>query len=153
MRRYTILIILISSFILNGCLADRIKQRLYAREYAKHTMIKHHNKKYKNIKVEESFSYAPKEEYIISAPTTTRSYTPTVVTKEKRVVKKYKKKKVIKKRIKKKRVAKKRIKKYKKIKKKISHEEPFSIKKDEADPELLGPQTTLKANPLVSKTN
>ena len=151
MRRYTILIILISSFILNGCLADRIKQRLYVREYAKHTMIKHHNKKYKNIKVEESFIDAPKEEYIISAPTPTRSYTPVVV-EEKKIVKKRVKKRVIKKH-KKKRVAKKRIKKYKKIKKKISHEEPFSIKKDEADPELLGPQTTLKANPLVSKTN
>ncbi len=44
---------------------------------------------------------------------------------------------------------------YKKIHKKIAKkrlkEEPFSIKSKEKDPELLGPQTTWKNNPLTKK--
>ncbi len=43
---------------------------------------------------------------------------------------------------------------YKKaIAKKIIKDEPFSIKKSKKDPELLGPQTTLKSNPLTQKLN
>jgi len=50
---------------------------------------------------------------------------------------------------------KKRVKKSKKrVKKRRAHKiapEPYSIEKNEADPELLGPQTTLDSNPLERK--
>ena len=134
MRLYTILLILIA-FLMNGCLADRIKQRIYARELKKRQLKYIPQKSVKNSQINKPKLYTPspapkklyqdKKEY-------KSSYKKKIVTKKK-----------IKSRVSKKKVTKKRVKKI------IA--EPYSIEKNEADPELLGPQTTLESNPLTKK--
>jgi len=119
MRLYTISILLIVAFVMNGCLVDRIKQRMYARELMKQRQLK-------EVKTfEKPRLYKPSPSPL----------------KEESEIKVTKKAKNVKKKIKRK--------KKKSAPKKVI--EPYSIEKDEADPELLGPQTTLKSNPLTKK--
>ncbi len=125
MRLYTISILLIVAFVMNGCLVDRIKQRMQARELMKQ----------RQLKEVETFE---KPKLYKPSPSPLKEESRTTVVK-----KKSKKIKKIKKRVKTK------VKKKKHTPKKVV--EPYSIEKDEADPELLGPQTTLKSNPLTKK--
>jgi PBP1b-binding outer membrane lipoprotein LpoB len=122
--RITILsLILIIAFFMNGCLVDRIKQRMYVRKLMQQ----------QKVQVVQSFK-KPKKLY-------TPSPAPNLEQSTKSTKKSIKKKKIVKKRV---------TKKSKKVIKKVTPE-PYSIEKDEAAPELLGPQTTLKSNPLKDK--
>jgi len=128
MQIRTLITITTISFIMNGCLLDRIQQRLSVSQNVK-----------QNKKVEQKDTNAPikesKKEYKPSKPTEPIYTQPDkieVTPQKPRVTKTIKRKKV----------------------KKVAHKitaEPYSIKKNESDPELLGPQTTLKSNPLTKK--
>lgn len=126
MRIYTIFVIFLSALMLNGCLIDRIKQRLY---YEKILKQKQHLPK-KRVKV-----YKP------SKPNSELYAKPDnieVIPKESKIKKKRSKKHYV-----------------KKVKKEKGYKitkEPYSISDNEKDPELLGPQTTLKSNPLTKKS-
>ncbi len=125
MRIYTLITILTISILMNGCLLDRIKQRLSVKKQIQN--------KQKVVQTQ-----------------TVKEYKAPQVIEEKKVITKKVKKKVKKS----KKVSKKSYKTKKIHKKKHIHKiepEPYSIKKNEADPELLGPQTTLKSNPLSKK--
>ena len=129
MKLFTILSILMLSFILNGCFIDRIRQRMYAKkplEERNYTIIQEGEVQVETIKKPKL--YTPSAPQIIEEDTF-----------KKQEVKKIKKRKKVHKR------AKKRA-----VKKKVHKivDEPYSIEKNEHDPELLGPQTTLKSNPL-----
>ena len=166
--RVRLLVFLIGlGFLLNGCLVDRIKERVYYLKMRDGTYVKVkrkvkigklHKKKVKVYKKsrEESLELEKKPLYMPSKPELVDSVEEVEViplkkpiSYEKKVVKRVKKSssKVVKS---KKKGSK--IKKYKKVTKKkvvkkIKHE-PYSIGSDESDPELLGPQTTLDENPL-----
>jgi len=157
-----------SSFILNGCLVDKIKARVYS---------------YKNPKKSKTISgIVEQKSFIRTQPkritsTVSQQVAPKVTTRQKVVkevatvvvsekeattvsvaakeVKKVEQKSVTKKVAKKvkvkksKHVTKKVTKRKKVIKRKVKQKsEPYSIEKNENDPELLGPQTTLDSNPL-----
>jgi len=127
MRIYTIFTLFLIAFLLNGCIIDRIKKRLYVqRQIAKQKQETKKNNKL-GQKVTSKKVYKPSK---VSAPIYTE---PKQETKKQRVYSK----------------SKRTVKKRKYVKKKvIIKPEPYSIEKNEADPELLGPQTTLKSNPL-----
>ena len=145
MKLYTLISIIFISFVLNGCILDRIKQRLYAKKQIE--------KQEQAIKQRES----KKATIGQRVPETNRVYKPSkatapIYTEENKVevkpVTKYKKAKSSVKTTKKK-YSKKRKHKRKKV---ILKPEPYSIGKDEQDPELLGPQTTLDSNPLTKNS-
>lgn len=126
-----ILSVTLISFIMNGCIIDRIKQRVYHKSKKNIDVNKKSKKIYKptksELKVEEKFI----------------ENKPVVKTRSEKV-----KKSVKSNHSSSKKVAKKS--KVKHIKKKTTKikPEPYSIEKDETDPELLGPQSTLDSNPL-----
>ena len=129
MRLYTILTLLIVAFLMNGCLVDRIKQRMYARELMKKQQLQ----EVETFKKPKLYSPSPSPLTATQQPVkkVVKTTTKTLPTKKstKRKITKQKKKKRVKKPV----------------------VEPYSIEKDEADPELLGPQTTLKSNPLTKR--
>ena len=176
MRIKAILLVTLIAFLMNGCLADRLKQRIYYLKMRDKNGKIYTKKVVKRVRVETTKSkkassvkrfYAPKrvkkELYMPSVINTTQvvseveevplESSPVIDTKsystsKKRTVHKVKKK--VKKKTKKKR--RKVIKKVKKhVKKKIV--EPYSLESETSDPELLGPQTTIDANPLSEKKN
>ncbi len=126
-----ILSVALISVVMNGCLIDRIKQKVYHKSLKNRDINRRSKKLYKptpsTLKVEEKFI-----ENKTIAPS--RREKSKISKKSKNSVDKSSKK-----------VAKKS--KTKHIKKKIKPE-PYSIEKDETDPELLGPQSTLDSNPL-----
>lgn len=129
MQIRTLITITTISFLMNGCLLDRIQQRLSISQNAKQEKKAEH-------KIEES-----KKEYKPSKPT------EPIYTQPDKIEVEPAKEKVIK-------STKKTYKPKKTHKKKLVEKmapEPYSIEKHESDPELLGPQTTLKSNPLTKK--
>ncbi len=147
MRASIITVTLILAFTLNGCIVDRINARLKAKNNAfaqNQQTVTYQESGSKNLGV-TVVEEVPQDERFYRR--VKRVYQPTPA---KRYIHK---KKIIKKTIHKKRVVvkkKKYIKKHKRVKTKVKkvYKEPYSIEKNEADPELLGPQTTLKSNPL-----
>ena len=145
MKLYTLISIIFISFVLNGCILDRIKQRIYAKKQiqkqeqiinqreSKATTLKkatEAKKVYKPSKATDPI-YAEENKIEVKQPTT-----------------KYKKDKSSMNTIKNK-----YSKKIKHTRKKVALKpEPYSIGKDEQDPELLGPQTTLDSNPLTKNS-
>ena len=141
MKFYTLTTIIFISFLLNGCILDRIKQRIYAQkqiEKQEKSIKKRESKAslgqratdlkkvYKPSKATEPI-YVEQNELEVKAEDKHKKTKSTLST-EKTIKKKYKRKKV-------------------KLK-----PEPYSIGKDEQDPELLGPQTTLDSNPLTKNS-
>lgn len=125
------------SFGLNGCILDRIKQRLHPKSHKSKKIVSNNNIS-QNIQQKQTVLPVEKQ-YTPSKPTA-----PIYKNSEKKSVeskKETKHKKIVKKKI---------IKKHHKPKKIAP--EPYSIEKNEQDPELLGPQTTLHSNPLTKKT-
>ena len=160
MRIYTLLTVFLVSILLNGCIVDRIKQRL-AVEKQLETQTQTASVKNQNLGTEASTvkqtyveakrkvkTYKPSKPtapiYANPQQTEVKTAKPKAVVKHKAVVKKVKKKSS--------KVSKSKV--VKKVKHKRKHRvkkvvpEPYSIKKNESDPELLGPQTTLDSNPL-----
>ena len=160
MRIYTLLTVFLVSILLNGCIVDRIKQRL-AVEKQLETQTQTASVKNQNLGTEASTAkgtyvvakrkvktYKPSKPtapiYANPQQTEVKTAKPKAVVKHKAVVKKVKKKSS--------KVSKSKV--VKKVKHKRKHRvkkvvpEPYSIKKNESDPELLGPQTTLDSNPL-----
>ena len=129
MRIYTLFIIFLSALMLNGCLIDRIRQRLYYKQHTKKVQQYH-----KKTTIRKKVYVAQKRVYKPSKPTA-----PIYKEPKKRV-------KIVRKKVKKRRHYTKKI-----HKKHILVKEPYSISSNEADPELLGPQTTLESNPLKGK--
>ena len=128
MQIRTLITITTISFLMNGCLLDRIQKRLSISQNAK----QNNKKVVKDLN--QTISNSQKE-YKPSKPTEPIYAQPDkieVVPKNKQIAKKV------------------NIKKTKKVVHKVLPE-PYSIKKNESDPELLGPQTTLKSNPLTKK--
>lgn len=150
-------LLVLTGIIMNGCLADRIKQRIYMKkmqqERVAHQIQKNKKRDLKatqSSQTVENFDAHPKdvkaEEVVVEKQKRVQSYSkpkyktkreqkkaPTLSTGEnsksnKRVTKKNKKRKT-------------------KVKKMVR--EPYSIGNHKTDPELLGPQTTLKTNPLA----
>ena len=167
MKIRVIVLIVGISFLLNGCLADKIRERVY---YLKMRDSKHKQAKsktrigklHKEAKVQEEVIqkrfaksntirkkplYMPSKaepieqtEEVEIVPLEEKKITRKKVTKKKIVIKEHKE--YTKKRVKHKKTVKKVV---KKTEQKL---EPYSIESDENDPELLGPQTTLESNPL-----
>ncbi len=127
MQIKTLITITTISFLMNGCLLDRIQKRLSISQNAK-----------QNKKIAKDLNQtinSSKKEYKPSKPTEPIYAQPDkieVSSKKRQINKKV------------------HIKKPKKVVHKILPE-PYSIKKNESDPELLGPQTTIKSNPLTKK--
>ena len=141
MKFYTLIAIITVSFFLNGCLADRIKQRLFPEKKQQVARQVNDGNKTEKVQPVKRKAVEPKKTYTPSKPTAP-IYTepkPKVINKVKSSNKSYKKKKSHKKKV------------YKKKVHKIKPE-PYSIGKDEADPELLGPQTTIESNPLTKNS-
>ncbi len=123
-----ILSVALISVVMNGCLIDKIKQKIYHKSQKDRDINRKSKKLYKptpsTLKVEEKFienkTIAP------SRREKSKKSKNSVYKSSKKVLKKSK---------------------TKHIKKKIKPE-PYSIEKDETDPELLGPQSTLDSNPL-----
>jgi len=136
LKFYTLTAIILISFVLNGCILDRIKQRVYAKKQIQ--------KQEQAIKRREATT-ADKKVYTPSKPTAT------IYKEEKELSVKHHKVKKASSKVKttKKKYSKKRHYVRKKVKLKP---EPYSIEKDEQDPELLGPQTTLDSNPLTNNS-
>ncbi len=140
MKKRVILIIVSITFMLNGCLIDRIKQRLaYKQSIQKRAAEKKEvpAKKTKVVKYEPSKPTEPiykNPEKIEVTPAAQPAAKPAVIPakKKKPTVKKTKKKHYT----------------VRKKKPRTLKPEPYSISSNEQDPELLGPQTTLKSNPL-----
>jgi len=133
MRIYTIFTLFLIAFLLNGCIVDRIKKRIFVqRQIAKQKQEAEKNNKLRQKAItEKNKVYKPSKP---SVPLYTEENNVKVQSKVKKSV--HKKHKKI-------------VKKHKYAKKKVTIKpEPYSIEKNEGDPELLGPQTTLKANPL-----
>ena len=166
MKFYTLTTIILISFALNGCIIDRIKQRMFAKKQIEkqEQAIEKKNRKvtqretvprksatrqnaskskkvYKPSKVTAPIYSKPEEVKV--EPVVEHRYKKTahtVKTSTKSVKKKYTKKK-------------KHISNKKHVAKKVKIKpEPYSIEKDEQDPELLGPQTTMDSNPLTHNT-
>ena len=145
MKFYTLTAIIFITFTLNGCILDRMKQRMYAKkqiEKQEQVIAKREGTTRQSASSEKkvytpSKATAPiyKEEKVISAkPAVKHKRVKKVSSKVKATKKKYSKKR-------------------KHIRKKVKLKpEPYSIGKDEQDPELLGPQTTLDSNPLTNNT-
>jgi len=165
MRIYTLLTVFLVSILLNGCIVDRIKQRLAVEKQletqTQTASVKNQNLGTEASTVKQTYVVAKKvvakrkvKTYKPSKPTApiyanpqqteVKTAKPKAVVKHKAVVKKVKKKSS--------KVSKSKV--VKKVKHKRKHRvkkvvpEPYSIKKNESDPELLGPQTTLDSNPL-----
>jgi hypothetical protein len=117
------------AFLMNGCLVDRIKQRMYAKEVMKKQQLK----EVKTFQKPKLYTPSP------SPLTATQQPAKKVVKKSNKSIKH------------KKSSAKKTTTHTHKKRVKKAVIEPYSIEKDESDPELLGPQTTLKSNPLTKK--
>ena len=131
MRIYTILTVTLISLLLNGCILDRIKQRMAAKQQIEKQRQQTMNKKklgQEVLKKEKVYTPSKATAPIYANPNNIEVSHKTV--KKISQVKKSKKHKHI-----------------TKVKKVIP--EPYSIKKGDSDPELLGPQTTLKSNPLT----
>ncbi len=127
------------SFTLNGCLIDKINQRLHPKSQMKKT-VTDSKQKLPTTALSAQNRIAAVKEYTPSKPSA-----PIYKESQKTVAKskKSKKKTYIKKHTKTKKVS----------KSKVLAPEPYSIEKHEKDPELLGPQTTLKSNPLTKKSD
>ena len=138
MKFYTLTTIILISFVLNGCILDRIKQRIYAKkqiERQEQSIKKRESRATAKQRLSESKKvYKP-------SPATAPIYTDSNEAKNKKTkVSSVKRKK-------------KYSKKRKHISKKIKLKpEPYSIEKNERDPELLGPQTTISSNPLTNNS-
>ncbi len=144
MKFYTLTTIILISFVLNGCILDRIKQRIYAKkqiEKQEQAIKRRESKSSLREKASES-----KKVYKPSAATAP-IYTDSNEVEVKHESKHKKSNLSIKKA--KKKYSKKREHINKKVKLKP---EPYSIGKDEQDPELLGPQTTISSNPLTKNS-
>jgi hypothetical protein len=152
MRAVFLTLIISTAFIFNGC---ALIDRLFAQNAKKKT-IKTTNVNYQKITSQNSVTNNKK---LASGK---------LVAKKKKYSKKYyaKKKKRVKytnkktkkyyaKKRKKLKYTKKKMKKYytkrKKYIKKFIAYEPYSLERNELDPELLGPQTTITKNPLLKK--
>jgi hypothetical protein len=160
MRIRVILLLIIVGFFMNGCLADRIKQRMYYLKMKDKIAQQHKNRAIKSQKLTRS-SVENKENDIVnrnqkklyepSAPEVIQPISDveevTLVSEQKKQVVKKKKKAISKSNGVRKN---KKVKKSKKKEKKKSYE-PYSIEDDKKDPELLGPQTTLESNPLLEQ--
>jgi len=162
-----ILLVVAIAFVMNGCLADRIKQRLYyLKTKDKYTMQKK-AKASQKAKVVSSFNREEKSR-VYKATVPARSvYKPSKVKRQeveveeipintKEVTKKSSVSQVKKSTPKKKRKSTASKKEKTAHKKRKTHskkvkviKEPYSLESDKQDPELLGPQTTLNANPLL----
>ena len=144
MKFYTLISIIFISFVLNGCILDRIKQRLYAKKQIE--------KQEEVIKQRESKATTVQKATEVKKVYKPSKATAPIYAEENKVevkpVTKYKKAKSSVKTTKKK-YSKKRKHKRKKV---ALKPEPYSIGKDEQDPELLGPQTTLDSNPLTKNS-
>ena len=132
MKFYTLTTVILISLLLNGCILDRIKQRIYAKKQIE--------KQEQVIKQRENRASESKKVYKPSKVTD-----PIYAESNKVEVKPIKKNKQVKSSAH--RIKKKHIRKKVKLK-----PEPYSIGKDEQDPELLGPQTTMDSNPLTNNS-
>jgi hypothetical protein len=132
MRKLSIIsLFLIVAFGLNGCLIDRIKNRLYNRQVQHKTIKKEEVKtNYTKEKI-----YKPSEDRLLVQEDSKKNY---IKKSHKKIKKSSKAKKSPK--------AKKHHSKRETIK-----PEPFRLGDTQGDPELLGPQTTLKSNPLAKE--
>ena len=140
MKFYTLTTIIFISFVLNGCILDRIKQRMYAKkqiEKQEQVIAQRESKTTTKQSLYESKKvYKPSK---VTAPIYSDSNDVEVKHKKSNSSVKKNKKKYSKKR--------------RHIRKKVKLKpEPYSIGKDEQDPELLGPQTTMDSNPLTNNT-
>jgi len=118
-----VLVVLGMAFLVNGCALDNLRKFSF---FHKKTVV---GKAEKVVKKESN--------------TTAKTDTMSKITKEKKSIKVSSNVKKVK------TVKSKTIHKIDKAKPKKLKPEPFSIKSHKEDPELLGPQTTLKANPIT----
>lgn len=158
MKVRVILLMLIVGFFLNGCLADKIKQRMYYLKMKGKIAQQQKKRVVKSQKVSPDGTrrvvtrshkklYTPSSSELIKPISDVEEITP-VTMQHRKVVKKRKKTTTVK--TKEKVVRKSRS--HKKTKKVVKKSyEPYSIEDEKKDPELLGPQTTLEANPLLEK--
>ena len=136
MRLSIISITILVAFLMNGCLVNRIKQRIMAQNMQKQA------EQNGTVAVVNDFNETKLYQPSSANPAL---YEDVKKNKKRKTTKKKKKYTKKKKRVK----TTKKKKKYTKSKKvKKIAPEPYSIEKNEEDPELLGPQTTLKSNPL-----
>jgi len=145
MRIYTLFTVFLISILLNGCIIDRIKQRLAVEKQLKEqkkTISKTNKNLGTEINTKKVQTYTPSKP---TAPIYAKPQQVEVKIDKHKSTAKREKNKIV--NTKKSKVAKKVKHKRKQIAKKIAPE-PYSIKKNESDPELLGPQTTLDSNPL-----
>ena len=156
MNKKILLLTVIVSIAMNGCVVDRIKQRVYAKKLKEYNLHKKQTLAVKQRKVTTTNDVKVVETITKEQPKVL--YTPSKpnlkVDNYKKVTKKIKSKIKSKVESKEKKVVKKSAsKRVKRVHKKVAkvYKEPYSIEKHESDPELLGPQTTLDSNPLVKK--
>ncbi|HGZ70450.1 MAG TPA: hypothetical protein ENL00_03295 [Nitratifractor sp.] len=154
MRIRVILLLLIVGFFMNGCLADRIKQRMYYLQM-KDKIAKQKNRN--RLKTRREFTAGSKVKHDATYKKEKKLYQPSqretikpIPDVEEISLGSHKSRKVVKKK-KKKNVRKAKVsRKSKKSKKPVKKTyEPYSIEDEKKDPELLGPQTTLESNPLL----
>jgi len=139
LKFYTLTIIILISFFLNGCIIDRLKQRIYAKNQIEKQkqIIKHRESKTTKIGSKAS---KIKKSYEPSKATAPIYAEPDKI--EVKPIEKNQKSNISRK----KRYA-------KHIKNKVKLKlEPYSIEDSEQDPELLGPQTTISSNPLTNNS-
>ena len=159
-------------FVLNGCLVDKIKERIYYSKMkdGRYKRVKVKNKIGKLDRTSREKTSIRKKKILVQEKTLKKPlYMPSNVEvasvdkEEIEVVPLERKRSIVTKVVEKKKVLKhssiaakkvdeeKRVvkKKVKKVSKKVEEKvEPYSISSDQHDPELLGPQTTLEENPL-----
>lgn len=153
MRIRVVLLLLIVGFFMNGCLADRIKQRMYYLQM-KDKIAKQKNRNRLKTKTRREFTAesqvkhgsAYKKEKTLYQPSQRETIKP-IPDVEEISLESHKSRKVVKKKRKKNVQNAKVSRKSKKPVKKTY--EPYSIEDEKKDPELLGPQTTLESNPLL----
>jgi len=142
MKFYTLIAIIAISFIFNGCLAvDRIKQRLFPEKRHKVARQVSSNKQVSSNQTEK---VQPVKKEAVEVKKTYTPSKPTAAIYTESEPKKIKKVKSSNKPHKKRKAHKKKVHKIK--------PEPYSIGKNEEDPELLGPQTTIESNPLTKNS-
>jgi len=145
MRAIILTFIISSAFLFNGC---ALIDRFFAQNVKKETLI--NKTDYQEVVNEKKVTKKTKKLASGKLVAKKKKYTKKYYTKKRKTKKYYAKKKRKKLYSKKKRLKKYYSKRKKYIKKFIAYE-PYSLEKNELDPELLGPQTTFTNNPLIKK--
>ena len=161
MKRYSLILIILSAFIFSGCIFDKLKKKEYSYVHSKTMYVNTNSVSYKNYNKPRSTEVKKNSKIKKKKIIKKRKYIKKVI--KKTTIKKDKKRKIVKKKStsRKQKVIKKSKKKHlyrknnnhkKTYKKRVKkYFEPYSLEKNELDPELLGPQTTIKKNPLHLK--